>query len=254
MVNRFGPMLREWRGIRRFSQLSLAMEAEMSARHLSFLENGRANPSKAMVLRLSQALEMPRPVVNQALNAAGFAPIFPETSIDAAALAPVRKAVDMMLKAHDPYPGVAADRHWNILSANKGAAILIALTPPGDAPNLMEILLSAANAGISENWEEVAILALMRLRGEIADLGGDDVLESFAKRIAAHPRLQAVNIADIALDQAVIPTILRIGETRLSLFSTIAQFGTVQDVRASEIKIELMFPVDAATEDWFGDH
>jgi transcriptional regulator with XRE-family HTH domain len=251
MMAAFGHMLKEWRAIRRFSQLQLAMEADMSARHLSFLESGRANPSKSMVLRLSQALEMPRPVANQALHSAGFAPAFPDTPSDAPELAPVRKALEMMLASHDPFPGVAVDRHWNIVSTNKGGAMLITLAANKAVPNLMELLMATADSGLIENWEEVAILSLTRLRSEINEYGGDETLSAMANRLAAHDRLKASNIADINLDQAVIPTSLRMGEVRLSLFSTIAQFGSVQDVRTGELRIELMFPMDDATEAWF---
>lgn len=247
----FGHMLKEWRGIRRFSQLQLAMEVDMSARHLSFLESGRANPSKSMVLRLSQALEMPRPVANQALRSAGFASAFPDTPADAPQLAPVRKALEMMLQSHDPLPGVAVDRHWNIVSANKGGAMLMTLAANVAKPNLMELLIATADSGLIENWEEVAILSLTRLRSEIIEYGGEETLSAMAEKLAAHDRLQASNIADINLDQAVIPTILRLGDVRLALFSTIAQFGSVQDVRTGELRIELMFPMDHATEAWF---
>jgi transcriptional regulator with XRE-family HTH domain len=249
-VANFGNILKQWRSIRRFSQLQLAMEAQLSARHLSFLESGRANPSKSMVLRLSQVLDMPRPVVNQALFAVGFAPIFPNEPADAAALAPVRKAVERMLAAHDPFPGVVVDRHWNIIATNRGGEMLKALSP-GDSPNLMELLIAAAQSGLVENWEEVAALALLRLRSEIAECGGDETLSALAEQIASHDRFKTNALSGINLDQAIIPTILRIGDARLSLFSTIAQFGSVQDVRSGELKIELMFPADDETERWF---
>ncbi|NJM51534.1 MAG: helix-turn-helix transcriptional regulator [Sphingomonadales bacterium] len=126
----FGTILKEWRTIRRYSQLGLALEADISARHLSFLESGRANPSKSMILRLSQALAMPRPIANQAMQAAGFAPAFPDIAAESNDLAPIRKAVERMLAAHDPFPGIAVDRHWNIVSANRGGEMLMAFTPP----------------------------------------------------------------------------------------------------------------------------
>jgi transcriptional regulator with XRE-family HTH domain len=258
-MHKFGQILKEWRGVRRFSQLDLAMAVDMSARHLSFLETGRANPSRNMVLRLSQALNMPRPVTNQALLSAGFSAHFPEMTTDAPALEPVRRAIDMMLHRHDPYPGVAVDRHWNILSANKAGELLMALSntlapivPDGEVqPNLIALLLASADLPLVENWREVASLALIRLRSEIAAYGGDPVLEDMAERLAQNPKLQGTTLADIDLDQAVIPTILRLGDARLSLFSTIAEFGSVQDVQAGELRIELMFPMDDDTADWF---
>jgi len=253
-MREFGQMLKEWRGIRRFSQLNLALEADMSARHLSFLESGRANPSKAMVLRLSQALEMPKIITNQALNAAGFSAAFPEIALDSPDLAPVRKAVDVLLERHDPFPGATVDRRWNILEANAGCQMLIALSGISEAPNLMEILLSAASGGLIENWEEVAYLSLVRLRSEIAEYGGDEKLSELAERIANHERLINLDISGIDLDQAVIPTILNTGDLRLSLFSMVAQFGSVQDVRCGEMRVELMFPSDQVTANWFAEH
>jgi transcriptional regulator with XRE-family HTH domain len=247
----FGSILKQWRSIRRFSQLQLAMEAQLSARHLSFLESGRANPSKAMVLRLSHVLDMPRPVVNQALFAVGLAPVYPDGPADAAALAPVRKAVERMLAAHDPFPGVVVDRHWTILSSNRGGEMLKTLAPSHSTHNLIDILIATAQSGLIENWEEVAALSLMRLRSEIAECGGDETLAALAQRIVDQGRLSTNGLSAINLDQAIIPTILRIGDVRLSLFSTIAQFGSVQDVRSGELKIELMFPADEATEAWF---
>jgi transcriptional regulator with XRE-family HTH domain len=258
-MHKFGQILKEWRGVRRFSQLDLAMAVDMSARHLSFLETGRANPSRNMVLRLSQALNMPRPVTNQALRSAGYSAYFPEMTTDAPALEPVRRAIDMMLDRHDPYPGVAVDRHWNILSANKAGQLLMSLSnslapiePGGEVqPNLIALLIASADLPLVENWREVASLALIRLRSEIAAYGGDPVLEDMAERLAQNLKLQGTTLADIELDQAVIPTILRLGDARLSLFSTIAEFGSVQDVQAGELRIELMFPMDDETAGWF---
>jgi transcriptional regulator with XRE-family HTH domain len=252
-MSKFGSMMKEWRGMRRFSQLDLAMAADMSARHLSFLETGRAQPSRTMVLRLVQALEMPRPVANQALQRAGYAAYFPEVAADSPELAPVRRAVDLTLKRHDPFPGVAVDRHWNIVSANKAGALLMAMNPPkaGMRPNLIEMLINAHDTALVENWAEVAALAVIRLRGEIIMLGGDPVLQGMADRLAEITRHRVDVKADLNLDQAVIPTLLRLGEVRLSLFSTIAHFGSVQDVQAGEMRIELMFPMDEATEQWF---
>lgn len=251
MRTEFGAMLREWRGIRRFSQLDLSLEAEMSARHLSFLESGRSNPSREMVLRLSEALQLPRPTANQALHAAGFAPVYPNLPQDAPELAPVHQAIAAMLDHHDPFPGIAVDRHWNVTRNNKGAELLLSLANPDGEPNMMDILINSSNLGLIENWEEVAVLVLTRLRTEILELGGDKKLSELAQRIADLDRIKNADLGSINLNQAVIPTILRVGENRLSLFSTITQFGTVQDTRVSEMQIELMFPMDEETAAFF---
>ncbi|MGB5723091.1 MAG: helix-turn-helix domain-containing protein [Parasphingorhabdus sp.] len=251
MRNEFGAILKDWRKLRRFSQLDLSLEAEMSARHLSFLESGRSNPSRAMVLRLSEALQLPRPAANQALHAAGFAPAYPSLSDDAPELAPVNQAIATMIAHHDPFPGYAIDRHWNIVNSNRGAEMLLALASPGGPANLVDILINSASLDLVENWEEVAILSLSRLRTEILELGGDDQLSALASRLSAHERVRKADMASINLNQAVIPTIFRVGENRLSLFSAIAQFGSVQDIRAGETRIELMFPMDDETVQFF---
>jgi len=247
----FGAMLKEWRSIRRFSQLDLSLEAEMSARHLSFLESGRSNPSREMVLRLSEALGLPRPTANQALQAAGFAPAYPSLPDDAPELAPVNEAIATMLDHHDPYPGIAFNRHWNITSANEGAKLMLSLANADSQPNLLDILINSASMGLIENWEEVAVLTLTRLRTEILELGGDETLSAYAQKIASLDRIKNADLGSIDLNQAVIPTIFRIGENRLSLFSTIARFGSVQDIRAGETQVELMFPMDDETGQFF---
>ena len=247
----FGNLLKEWRKIRRFSQLQLALEADVSARHISFLESGRANPSKAMVMRLTQALAMPRPAANQAFHSAGFAPAYPDIPAGARAIAPINKAMEMVLAGHDPFPGVAVDRHWNIIAANRGASMLLSLLPSNTEPNMIALLIAAADSKLIENWEEVATLSLIRLRSEINDLGGDPALSVIAERLAGHRRVAAVELGNIRYDKAVIPSIFCFDDIRLSLFSMIAQFGSVQDIRAGELRIELMFPTDDATESWF---
>ncbi|MEH6828544.1 helix-turn-helix domain-containing protein [Parasphingorhabdus sp.] len=251
MPSEFGAILKDWRKTRRFSQLDLSLEAEMSARHLSFLESGRANPSRTMVLRLAEALQLPRPAANQALHAAGFAPVYPSLSDDAPELAPVHQAIATMLDHHDPFPGYAIDRHWNVVGSNQGAQMILALASPDAPANLIDILINCAGLDLIENWDEVAVLSLSRLRTEILELGGDEQLSALARRLASHERVQNVDMGSINLNQAVIPTIFRVGENRLSLFSVIAQFGSVQDTRAGETRIELMFPMDDETVRFF---
>lgn len=254
MQSEFGAMLKQWRSIRRFSQLDLSLEADMSARHLSFLESGRANPSRAMVLRLSDALQLPKPAANQVLHAAGFAPVYPNLPQDSPELAPVNEAIATMLRHHDPFPGIAVDRHWNVVQSNQGAAMMMGLASPDGEANLMDILINSANLDLIENWDEVAVLSLSRLRTEILELGGDEKLSALAKRLSDLDRVQQIDVASINFNQAVIPTIFRVGETRLSLFSTIAQFGSVQDTRAGETRIEMMFPMDDDTRRFFAQN
>lgn len=248
MANGFGEMIRGWRQVRRQSQLDLALTAGVSSRHLSFLESGRAAPSRSMVLRLAGALDMPKAATNDALKAAGFSAAFPHLPSDAADLAPVRMAVALTLERHEPFPAFAVDRNWDVIDANHAAR---ALFGAATRQNVIDLLIAQAETGLVENWEEAAVLALMRLKAEIAHYGGDERLEALATRLAEHPRLAAADIGAIDFNQAVIPTILAAGDARLSLFSTIAQFGSVQDVVACDIRIELMYPADDATAAFF---
>ncbi len=249
MNRTFGDVLRDWRQVRRMSQLDLALAAEVSARHVSFLESGRAEPSRAMTLKLAGALDMPRAAANEALRAAGFAAVYPVLPPSAPDLTPVRRAISMTLASHHPFPGIAINRTWDILEANDSARQLFAAM--GAGPNMVEFLIFLGALDIVENWEETAFLALLRIRSEIAHLGGDERLSDYAARLAAHPRLKDADFAAVDLDQAVIPTVFRFGDRRLSVFSTIAMFGSVQDVAASEIRIELMYPADDATAAFF---
>ena len=249
----FGAQLRHWRGIRRHSQLSLSLLAEISARHLSFLESGRAKPSRDMVLRLAEALEMPKEAANQALSAAGFAPAFPALDADAPALAPVRRAVDMMLERHNPYPAIAIDRQWNVRGANMAAMHLFAHAPPppNGSLNLVDSLIASAGLDLVANWAEVARMTIARLRSEIIALGGDAALSDRAA--ALETALERHGGPDDGVDysRAVIPTVFTLAGQTLTLFSTIASFSTVQDVVASDIRVELMFPEDDATKEYF---
>ena len=247
----FGQIMREWRGIRRYSQLQLSVEADISARHISFLESGRAQPSRSMVLKLGDALQMPKHTINHALGAAGYAPVFPQLPPDDNALQPIRDAVEFMLANHSPFPGMAIDRYWDIISANEAASQIFAIGGVNGAGNVIDALIAAAEGDFFENWEEAAYLTLTRLRSEIAVLGGDHTLERYAAQIAQHPRLANTAIDEIDLNQAVVPTNFRFNGMRISLFSTIAQFGSVQDVTASDIRVELMFPADDQTKAFF---
>ncbi len=203
-----------------------------------------------MVLRLAEALDLPKPATNQALGAAGFAPAYPSAAPGAPELDWARNALDRLLERHAPYPGVVMDRGWNVVAANAGAARLFGVGGlASEASNMAEALLTLGASDVVENWEEVAALGLARLRAEIAYFGSDTALEAFADRLARHPRLRCVR--PLADDRMIIPMRIRAGGDRLALFTTIAQFGSAQEIALSEVKIELMFPADAATEAWF---
>ena len=242
----FGPALREWRQQRRMSQLDLGLSANVSARHISFLETGRARPSRSMVLQLCEELEIPRAARNRLLTAAGLAPAYAERELSEAQMQPVRDAVEWMLSRHDPYPAFALDRHWTLMKMNQTAQLLLAGMglSPGDSM-LMTLAENAAVQGAIGNLDEVLTHTILRVKTEIAHLGGDEVLE---EAVAKLTKLRGDNaVAPEGVQPAFIPTIYKAGGMTLSLFSTFTQFGTAEDIALSELRIEMLFPADDAT-------
>jgi transcriptional regulator with XRE-family HTH domain len=238
----FGPALKEWRTTRRMSQMDLALSAGVSARHLSFLETGRARPSRGMVLRLCDELSVPNAGRNQLLTAAGMAPAYASRAPDAEDLKPLKEAVAWMLDNHAPYPAMALNRHWQLEAMNGPAAMMLSASGLQLGDSLIEALVSnEALRGALDNLEEVERHTLARLRTELTHFGRDPVIER------AVEALQARVSRDDAVLPAVIPARYRLGDQVLSFFSTIAQFGTTGDLAMSELKVELMFPADDAT-------
>lgn len=239
----FAECLKTWRKSRRFSQLELAVEAEVSARHISFLETGRAKPSAEMVGRLGDALRLPLTARNQLLTSAGYAVRYAGTRWDGADLAPIRDAVEYTLQRHSPYPGLAVDRLWTVLRMNEAATKLFAPLGVGIGGSMLDLLVSDSLPPLVENWAEVAHHAVQRLRTESAAQGGVARLDEVAVRLAKHASAGPTRV------RPVVPTVFRLGSKRLSLFATIAQFGTPEDVTLDDVKVELYFPADAETKD-----
>ncbi|WP_299164997.1 helix-turn-helix transcriptional regulator [uncultured Tateyamaria sp.] len=237
----FPGTLRTWRKARRFSQLDLAGEADVSARHISFLESGRAHPSRDMIGRLCDALTLPLDARNQMLTHAGFAARYPARAWDAADMAPIRAAVDHMLKAHAPFPALAIDKLWTVVDMNGPAAALFGGLGVGPGDSLLDLMMSASLPEVIENWADVAHHTCQRLRTESAAQGGIAALDRVADHLATVPRRQRTPIGP------VIPTILNTGAFRLSVFATIAQLGTPDDVLLDDLRVELYFPTDAAS-------
>jgi transcriptional regulator with XRE-family HTH domain len=262
MLTSFGSRLRWWRARRGLSQLDLAGMAGTSQRHVSFLESGRSQPSREMVLRLAAALDVPLRQQNALLLAAGFAPAWRESDLTAPELAAVNRALDHMLAQQEPFPAVVVDRRWNLLRANAGAGRLMAfLTGPSPVPaatgpvNLAEWLISPDGLRpLLVNWPEVAIYFL---RGVQADAGADgsEGTSELLQRLLAYPGVPALSHVP-ALEEPPSPVLamhFRKGQTSLRLFTTIATLGTPQDVTVQELRIECFFPADEATSQAFKD-
>jgi transcriptional regulator with XRE-family HTH domain len=241
-MNDFCQALKSWRAVRRFSQLELALEADISARHLSFLETGRARPSREMVARLGDALQLPLDARNRMLTYAGFAVRYKGRGWANTEMAPIRQAVERMLDRHMPYPGLALDRLWTIMEANPAAQMLFGAFGVGQGDSLLDLMMSDALSQAVENWPEVAHHTAARLRTESLAQGGVPELD----RVAAH--LSAVPQAPAQSSNPVVPAILRQGEMRLAMFATISQFGMPEDLMLDDLKIELYFPMDDATD------
>src|SRR5262245_22791195 len=251
-----GTHLREWRQRRRMSQLELACEADISTRHLSFLETGRSSPSRDMVLHLAERLDIPLRERNVLLVAAGYAPAYGERSLDDPALAGVRKAVDLVLAGHEPYPALAIDRHWTMVSSNRAVTPLLGgvdarlLQPPVNV-----LRLSLHPEGLAPriaNLPEWRGHLLARLRQQI-DVSGDPVLLKLMDELRAYPA-PASRTRPPEIDHAavLIPFRLVTEHGMLSFFSTTTVFGTPIDITVSELALESFFPADAATAQLLG--
>lgn len=237
----FPETLKSWRKAKRFSQLDLAIEADVSSRHISFLETGRARPSREMIGRLGDALHLPLSARNQMLTLAGFAARYRGRAWNDEEMAPIRSAVDHMLANHAPYPALAIDRLWTIVRMNAPAAFLFGQFGAEEGDSLLDLLTSAELPGVVENWQEVAHHVAQRLRTESAAQGGVEALDQAANQLGRVPQ------GERATSLPIVPTILRTGDQRLSMFSTIAQFGTPEDLTLDDLRIEFYFPTDAAT-------
>jgi len=252
-----GDHLREWRQRRRLSQLDLACEADISTRHLSFLETGRSRPSRDMVLHLAERLDVPLRERNTLLVAAGFAPAYPLRALDDPALALARRAVERVIEAHAPNPALAVDRHWHLVAANAAVAPLLA----GVAPALLQPPVNVLRLGLHPdglapriaNYAEWRRLLLERLQRQVESTG-DAVLADLLAELTAYPAPPATVVALAAPEEeghpdVVVPFRLATESGILSFLSTTTVFGTPVDVTLSELAVESFFPADAFTAD-----
>jgi transcriptional regulator with XRE-family HTH domain len=249
----FGDQLRDWRQRRHLSQLDLAAEVDISTRHLSFVETGRSQPSRAMVLRLAERLNVPFRERNALLTAAGFAPMYAVRRLSDPALSSARAALDSILSGHEPYPALLVDRHWTLLATNRAVATLLTgvdeslLTPPvnglrlslhpkGLAPRIENLAQWRAHllARVARDLEITADAALAGLLTELRSYGDD------GERAVAEP-------TERDIPEVVVPLKLRTEAGVLSLFSTTTVFGTAVEVTLSELMLEAFYPADERT-------
>jgi transcriptional regulator with XRE-family HTH domain len=248
-----GELLRSWRRRRNLSQLELALSAGVSARHVSFLETGRARPSREMVVRLSDELEVPLRERNALLLAAGYAPAYARRPLDAPEMAPVRQAIDRFLRAHEPYPAVVTDRYHNLIAANDALDLLLHGVAPGllEPPaNGMRIALHPQGmAPRALNLAEWSAHLLHRVRRE-AQITGDPGLAELYDELAGYPGADA-KPGHSELEPAEIVLPLKLldldGTSELAFFSTLSTFGTAADITLSELAIEAFYPANAHT-------
>ncbi|MFT3772711.1 MAG: helix-turn-helix transcriptional regulator [Minicystis sp.] len=247
-----GDLLREWRQRRHLSQLALAIEADISAKHVSFLESGRAAPSREMILRIAERLDVPLRDRNLLLLAAGYAPLFPQRSLEDPALENARRAIDLVLRGHEPYPALAVDRHWTLVTSNRAVAPLLAgIDPALQKPPVNVLRLSLHPAGLAPriaNLAEWRAHLLARLAQQI-HVTADPELVRLLEELRGYPAPDGAKAAPASADHAdvVVPLKLRTASGVLSLISTTTIFGTPVDVTLSELAIESFFPADTAT-------
>jgi len=248
-----GVLLREWRAARRLSQLDLALTTEVSARHLSCVETGKAQPSREMVERLADALEMPLRERNALLMAAGYAPKYPETALATPELAQVRRAIEFILDQQEPYPAFVLNRRWDVLMANRAAARINHFVMRGRASthqNMIRQIFDPEDLRAAVvNWEEVAGDLIRHLHGEVAASPTDTAARALLDEVLGYPGVPARwRTRELgAAPTPLLTTVLRRDNQELRFFSTITTFGTPRDVTIDELHIECCFPVDDAT-------
>ncbi|MGL4291644.1 MAG: helix-turn-helix domain-containing protein [Phreatobacter sp.] len=247
-----GDHLREWRQRRRLSQLDLASEADISTRHLSFVETGRAAPSREMILHLAEQLDIPLRERNVLLVAAGFAPIFPERKLDDPAISAARRAIDIVLAGHEPFPAVAIDRHWTLVASNNAIGpFLEGCDEALIKPPINVLRLGLHPGGLApriENFAEWRAHLLARLRRQI-EITADPVLEELNREASAYPVPLAPPRPSRGQEahELFVPLRLKTSAGMLSFVSTTTVFGTPIDVTLAELAIEAFLPADAAT-------
>ena len=245
-----GPLLRDWRERRRRSQLDLALDAGVSTRHLSFVETGRARPSREMVLQLAEQLDVPLRARNVLLLSAGYAPAYAERALDDPALTGARRAIELVLAGHEPYPALVFDRHWSVLATNKAVGVLLEGADPALTERPVNALRLALHpAGLAPriaNLGQWRAHLLHNLRAQI-EATADPTLVALEAEVAAYPVADPGEANADDLGGVAVPLRLRTGAGILTFISTTTVFGTPRDVTLSELALETFLPADEAT-------
>lgn len=258
-TNNFTHNLREWRRLRKMSQLELALAAEVSQRHVSWLETGRSQPSREMVLKLSDAMNVPLRERNNILNSAGFANIYTEKDLNEPAMESVKNILSEMLEHHEPYPAYVIDRHWNIKMQNNATNIMFSIAGDiettwhavGDTGEKNMALLTVHPKGLRKyisNWDKVAGQFIRRLKKEALESADSELMMRY-ERLAS-----LVDLPDEQPTEGLLPMLpfqVDLGGLPLSLCSVISTFGTAQDITAHELRVETFYPMDEQTSKFF---
>ncbi|MBL8958077.1 MAG: helix-turn-helix transcriptional regulator [Myxococcaceae bacterium] len=258
MADPFGPLLKRWRQTRRMSQETLALDAEISTRHLSCLETGKAKPSRDMVLLLSSALELDLRERNVMLGSAGFAPMYTSSGLDSLSMAPIRKAVGLLMAQQEPYGALLVDRVWNVLQMNGGALRMmrrfmpVAPEDPKIASNVLRATMHPTGLRPAiVNWVEVAVLLLERMDHECAMYPHDEERLALRDEVRGYPGVAALELPQVPAPAAPVSLVhMKLGEHEARLFTMVTTIGTPLDVTAQELAIESYFPADEATDEW----
>ena len=249
-----GSLLRQWRGARGRSQLELAMDMGVSQRHISFVESGRSAPSRALLLGIAQALDVPLRDRNALLLAGGYAPMYAEAAWDAAEMRVVHRALERMLKQHEPYPALVMDRHWNVLMTNEAAprffGQFIDLQTFPKPRNLLQLMFDPKGLRpFVANWEIVAASLFQRIDREAVGGVLDDAMRSLIEKLLAYPGVSGDwRTADLPSEAPVVPISFVKGGERSDWFSMVSTVGTPRTVAAQELRVECMFPLDEVAE------
>lgn len=253
----FGRLLREWRSRRRVSQLGLAVEAGVSSRHVSFIETGRAQPSREMVLMLARVLDVPLRAQNDLLTAAGYAAVYRETGLDAPEMAQVRRGLLFMLRQQEPYPAIVLDRHWNILMQNEASQRIMSLFLDREAvralgrPNAMRTTYHPKGLRpYVANWEAAAAALIQWLHRDLLRVGSDEETRRLLDELLSYPDVpRHWRMLDLdAAAEPFLPLDLRKGDLTFRFFTTLTSLGTPYDITLHELRIECFFPADDATD------